>query len=222
MDTIAETSRAHYRALVHDDPQFPDYFRSATPIDVIERLRIGSRPPRRGGAGPITSLRAIPWVFAWAQNRAGLTAWYGVGAGLAQAGERFGVDTLRAMARDWPFFGTFIDDVEMVLAKSDMAIFERYSQLAGPLHGVFHPRVAGEFARTLDEVLAIKQATQLLAGDRRLRLSIRLRNPYVDPISLLQVDLLRRWRDSGRQDEALFAALVTTVNGIAAGIQNTG
>lgn len=223
---MATEARAHYRALVHEDPRFPAYFRDATPIDVIERLWLGSRPSRRAAAGGqapgIDQLRAIPWVFAWSQNRAGLTAWHGVGTALAAAIERHGVDELAEMARDWPFFGTLVDDVEMVLAKSDPAIFERYSQLAGELHAALHPPIVAEFERTRAAVLAIKGSDELLAGDRRLRLSIRLRNPYVDPISLLQVDLLRRWRAGGREDEALFQALVATVNGIAAGIQNTG
>jgi phosphoenolpyruvate carboxylase len=222
MDDIAGNARAHYRALVHDHPRFADYFRAATPIDVIERLRIGSRPSKRSGAGGVDSLRAIPWVFAWSQNRAGLTAWFGIGTGLAHGVARFGLEGLQEMARDWPFFGTLIDDVEMVLAKSDLDIFERYSRLAGPLHEEFWPSIAAEFARTRELVLAIKQADQLLAGDRRLRLSIRLRNPYVDPISLLQVELLERWRDGDRADPDLFHALVSTVNGIAAGVQNTG
>ncbi len=222
MNDIAGNARGAYRQLVHEHPQFPDYFRAATPIDVIERLRIGSRPSRRAGAGGVDKLRAIPWVFAWSQNRCGLTAWYGVGIGLAHGAQRFGLDALRDMARDWPFFGTLIDDVEMVLAKSDLAIFERYSQLAGPLHDNLFPRIVEEFERTRRLILDIKNSDELLAGDRRLRLSIRLRNPYVDPISLLQVDLLRRWRDTDRRDDTLFHALVTTVNGIAAGIQNTG
>ena len=222
MGDIAGNARGAYRQLVHEHPQFADYFRAATPIDVIERLRIGSRPSRRAGSGGVDKLRAIPWVFAWSQNRCGLTAWYGVGAGLAHGAQRFGIDALKDMAHHWPFFGTLIDDVEMVLAKSDMAIFDRYSQLAGPLHDALHPRIAEEFARTRELVLAIKGSDELLAGDRRLRQSIRLRNPYVDPISLLQVDLLQRWRATDRTDELLFHALVTTVNGIAAGIQNTG
>jgi len=224
---LARDARAHYRALVHEHPDFPAYFRAATPIDVIERLRIGSRPGRRMRDGAIDSLRAIPWVFAWAQNRCGLTAWHGVGTALQRALDRHGRDALAAMARDWPFFGTLVDDVEMVLAKSDMAIFERYSRLAtalpeGDLHARLHPGIAAEFARTRDAVLAIKGETVLLAGDLRLRQSIRLRNPYVDPISLLQVDLLARWREQGSPDGALQQALVATVNGIAAGIQNTG
>ena len=126
------------------------------------------------------------------------------------------------MARDWRFFAAAIDDVEMLMAKSDIDLFERYSLLAGDAHGAFFPQIVEEFERTRDAILAIKDAPQMLDGDYRLRLSIRLRNPYVDPISLLQVDLLCRWREGGREDEALLEALVTTVNGIAAGIQNTG
>ena len=225
---LARDARAHYRALVHEHPDFPAYFRAATPIDVIERLRIGSRPSKRAGpeAG-VESLRAIPWVFSWSQNRCGLTAWYGVGTALAAARDRHGDAVLAEMARDWPFFATMVDDVEMVLAKSDPAIFERYSRLAsqlpqGDLHARLHPLIAGEFDRTREAILAVKGQSGLLDNDARLRQSIRLRNPYVDPISLLQVDLLARWRTGGREDEALFHALVATVNGIAAGVQNTG
>ena len=224
---LARDSRAHYRALVHEDAMFPAYFRAATPIDVIERLRIGSRPSKRAGSGDIGSLRAIPWVFAWSQNRAGLTAWYGVGTALERALARHGRDALAEMARDWPFFGTLVDDMEMVLAKSDPAIFERYSLLAralpeGDLHARFHPGIAAEFDRARVAVLAIKDEAELLNQDQRLQQSIRLRNPYVDPISLLQVELLARWRAAGRPDDDLLNALVATVNGIAAGVQNTG
>lgn len=222
---IAGTARAHYRALVHEDADFLAYFRAATPIDVIERLRIGSRPSRRGGGlddTGIDALRAIPWVFAWAQNRSGLTAWYGCGAALERALQRHGEETIAEMARDWPFFNALVDDVELMLAKSDLGIFERYSLLAGDLHARFHPAIVAEFARTREAVLAIKRSDELLAGDRRLRESIRLRNPYIDPISMLQVDLLTRWRGGGCRDEALLRSLIATVNGIAAGIQSTG
>ena len=219
---MAELSRSHYRALVHETPRFADYFRAATPIDVIERLRMGSRPPRRGGAAGVASLRAIPWVFAWSQNRAGLTGWFGIGTALADGIARYGIEPMREMTRDWPFFATFIEDVEMMLAKSDMDIFSLYSHLAGPLHAEFHPPIAAEFSLTLAAVLQLKQANHLLASDRRLRESIRLRNPYVDPISLLQVDLLARWRAADRPEGELFLALAATVNGIAAGVQNTG
>ena len=129
---------------------------------------------------------------------------------------------MAAMARDWPFFRTMLDDLEMTLAKSDLDIFEGYSRLSGELHDVLFPGIAEEFARTRDTLLALRGENELLAGDPRLRLSIRLRNPYVDPISLLQVELLRRWREGGRRDDALLEVLLSTVNGIAAGIQNTG
>ncbi|MEQ1514538.1 MAG: phosphoenolpyruvate carboxylase [Lysobacteraceae bacterium] len=218
---LAQTSRAHYRALVHEHPEFPAYFRAATPIDVIERLRLGSRPSKRREGG-IDALRAIPWVFAWSQNRSGLTGWYGVGTALAQGIAAHGHDTIAAMAHDWPFFTAMLDDIEMLMAKSDLAIFKRYSRLAGPLHDMFYASIAAEFERTADTILSLRNRSQLLQDDYRLRLSIRLRNPYVDPISLLQVELLQRWRDTGREDETLFQALVATVNGIAAGIQNTG
>jgi phosphoenolpyruvate carboxylase len=170
---------------------FYAYFRDATPIDVIERMRIGSRPPSRKGQSSGSDLRAIPWVFAWSQNRAGLTAWYGAGSGLQAGIDAHGREAVAEMARDWPFFATLLEDIEMVLAKSDLAIFERYSKLAvdlpeGDLHARMHPDIAAEFARTRDAVLAIKDEAELLAHDRRLALSIRLRNPYVDPISLLQ------------------------------------
>jgi phosphoenolpyruvate carboxylase len=188
---------------------------------VIEQLRLGSRPSKRREGG-IEALRAIPWVFAWSQNRSGLTGWYGVGTALSAAIAEVGHDTVADMARDWPFFAAMLDDIEMLLAKSDIDIFERYSRLAGPLHDTFFPGIAEEFARTCDTILALRDRGTLLQDDYRLRLSIRLRNPYVDPISLLQVELLQRWRASERSDESLLQALVTTVNGISAGIQNTG
>src|SRR5690606_12368506 len=222
---LAEAGRACYRALVYDEGRsggvrFDDYFRAATPIDVIERLHIGSRPSRRRDAG-IRGLRAIPWVFSWAQNRSGLTAWYGVGSALQAGIDEYGFEAIAAMARNWPFFATLLDDAEMTLAKSDLDIFECYSRLAGELHEAMFPGLAAEFERTRDLVLALRGESELLVCDPRLRLSIRLRNPYVDPISLLQVDMLRRWRQGVRQDEALLEALYATVNGIAAGIQNT-
>jgi len=219
---MAETARKNYRSLVHEDPDFAAYFRAATPIDVIERLRIGSRPSRRGNKGGVESLRAIPWVFSWSQNRSGLTGWYGIGTALLAAIEQHGETAVAEMAKDWSFFATFLDDVEMVLAKSDMAIFERYSLLAGDAHAHYFRLIRDEFLRCQQAILSIKNETGLLQRDQRLAQSIRLRNPYVDPISLLQVDLLHRWRAADRPEDALFQALVATVNGIAAGVQNTG
>ena len=219
---IAGEARNAYRGFVHENPDFTEYFRNATPIDVIERLRIGSRPSRRGGTGGVENLRAIPWVFAWSQNRAALTGWFGVGSGLAHGIETFGREAMVEMTRDRPFFAQLVDDVEMVLAKADLGIFERYSRLAGALHEPFYANITAEFERTRTAILDLKGEDELLAHDLRLRQSIRLRNPYVDPISLIQVDLLGRWRAGDRSDDSLLHGLIATVNGIAAGIQNTG
>ena len=218
-DHLSEVSRNAYRELVYEREDFVDYFRDATPIDVIERLNIGSRPSKRGAG--LDGLRAIPWVFGWSQNRSNLTAWYGVGSALASARARFGDAALVEMARDWPFFDTVLDDLEMILAKTELGIFEAYSQLAGERHARYFGDIGAEFKRTVQGVEALRGAA-LLAGDARLARSIRLRNPYVDPISLLQVELLRDWRAAGRPDDARFRALAATVNGIAAGVQNTG
>lgn len=224
MAQMAEASAAAYRGLVHEREDFVDYFRLATPIDVIERMTLGSRPPKRAQGKPgIDSLRAIPWVFAWSQTRLNLSGWYGVGAGLAAGIEHFGLARLQEMAAEWAFFGMLLDDVEMVLAKSDLDVARRYSALAGPaLHDRLYPLFEAEYARCSSLIAAVKGASTLLEGDPRLRRSIRLRNPYVDPISLIQVDLLKRWREAGRPEDDLFAALVGTVNGISAGVQNTG
>jgi phosphoenolpyruvate carboxylase len=220
IDAAAKHGAVAYRALINADG-FMDYFRLATPIDVIERMTLGSRPSRRG-AGSIDNLRAIPWVFAWTQSRAGLTGWFGVGSALEHAAAEFGEEVLREMAQRWPFFRTMLDDVEMVMAKSDLAIAALFSRLSGPSHEQFFPIIEAEFARAEQWILKLKGTDSVLAEDPRLALSIRLRNPYVDPMSLMQVDLLSRWRASDRHDEALFAALVATVNGIAQGLQNTG
>jgi phosphoenolpyruvate carboxylase len=219
---MAEVSSEAYRNLVYQDPDFIAYFRDATPIDVIERMRIGSRPSRRGQGG-IESLRAIPWVFAWSQSRCGLSAWYGVGTGLNAGIEKFGLAAMQEMTRDWAFFATLIDDMEMVLAKADMEIAAEYSKLAGNYHDKFYPIVRDEFDRTLNAVLSLKQTSELLTQDPRLAQAIRLRNPYIDPMSLIQVRLLREWRANGRaDDDPRLRILLSTVNGIAQGLQNTG
>ncbi len=221
-NTMADSARAAYRALVYDDPRFTSYFRSGTPIDVIERMAIGSRPAsRRAGAG-VQDLRAIPWVFSWTQCRAMLTGWYGLGTGLAAAAERYGIETLREAAAGWPFFGALISDVEMVLAKADLEIASLYTSLASSETRPVFDAVRDEFDRTVVHVLDIKQEDSLLDSEATLQRSIRLRNPYVDPMNILQVDLLRRWREEGRPDDGLFEALLGTVNGIARGLQNTG
>ena len=223
MAMIADTSRASYRQLVYGETEFAEYFRAATPIDVIERMKIGSRPTlRKGDSFRIEQLRAIPWVFAWSQSRHGLPGWFGLGSGLQLACARVGEERVAEMARDWPFFLLMLEDVEMVLAKADAGIAAQYSVLAGPLHDRYWPIIEAEWQRTIEYILKLKASSELLAYDRRLQRTIRLRNPYVDPISVLQVDMLRRWRHGERKDEHLFEVLVATVNGIARGLQNTG
>ncbi len=222
MDEIAATSHAAYRALVYDDPRFVEYFRLSTPIDVIERMPMGSRPPSRRAGSGIEQLRAIPWVFAWTQNRSVLPGWFGLGTALERAVAAHGEDTVAEMLRRWPFLKALVDDVEMVLAKADFGIAARYARLAGTLEPVFFPVIAAEFDRTVALVLRLKGTTALLDEDPVVQRAIRLRNPYVDPMSLLQVDLLARWRAAGRADDELFGALLATVRGIAQGLQNTG
>ncbi|HEX9877661.1 MAG TPA: phosphoenolpyruvate carboxylase [Gammaproteobacteria bacterium] len=222
MDLVADASRETYKRLIYDDPDFVEYFRKATPIDVIERLGISSRPASRSDSTDIQELRAIPWVFAWTQTRLLLPGWYGFGAGVSAALEEFGEAELKQLAEDWPFFRGLLADVEIVLGKADLDIAQRYSELAGPQHEQFFPIVRAEFERCVQCVLQLTGQSRLLEREETLRRAIRLRNPYVDPMSLLQVDLLRRWRQSGRSDDAVFQALLVSVNGIAHGMQNTG
>ena len=222
MDVIAAESRKTYRKLIYDTPEFYDYFRAVTPIDVIERMRIGSRPSARRSQSGIEDLRAIPWVFAWTQSRFTLPGWYGLGTGLTKAIEQFGQDAFRDMFREWFFFRTLIADAEMVIAKSDLGISRLYSELSGDLHDKFFPTILAEFELTRDTILDYSEHDSILEGDITLQRAIMLRNPYVDPISLMQVDLLKRWRDSNREDSEVFNALLATVNGMAQALQNTG
>jgi phosphoenolpyruvate carboxylase len=221
MTALAADSRRAYRELV-DREGFVDYFRAATPIDVIEQMALGSRPSRRRSMRGVEDLRAIPWVFAWTQCRSIITGWYGLGTALERAVDVHGEKVLAQMASEWPFFTNMLDDVEMVLAKCDLDIAEAFSKLAGPLHESFFAMIRGEFERTSHWLLRVKGSQELLRDDPRLALSIRLRNPYVDPMSLLQVDLLQRWRATDRKDDDLLRALVACVNGVAQGLQNTG
>jgi phosphoenolpyruvate carboxylase len=221
MDALAARSRGAYRAFV-ERAGFVDYFRSATPIDVIERMTLSSRPASRRSMEGVEDLRAIPWVFAWTQCRSIFPGWYGLGSALEWGAAEFGEAALAGMARHWPFFANVIADVEMVLAKCDLDIAEAFSRLAGPLHERFFADVRAEFARTRAWLLQLDGSERLLDGNPRLAASIHLRNPYVDPMSLLQVDLLQRWRAGDRADDALLQALVACVNGVSQGLQNTG
>jgi phosphoenolpyruvate carboxylase len=222
MDEMARDSREAYRALVFGDSRFVEYFRLATPIDVIERMPMGSRPPSRRAGSGIDALRAIPWVFAWTQSRHLVPGWFGLGTALERAVARHGEGLLHEMVHDWPFCRAMVDDVEMVLAKADLGIAARYAALAGELMARCFPLIRAEFDRTVDLVLRLKGTSALLDEDPALQRAVRLRNPYVDPMSLLQVNLLARWRAADRPDDELFRALLATVRGIAQGMQNTG
>jgi len=219
---VGRSSRQTYRSLVYDSGQFYRYFRESTPIDAIERMQIGSRPVSRGDRDDLEHLRAIPWVFAWTQTRAMLPGWFGVGSGLAAAAKEYGLPQLREMRSRWFYFGALLDDVEAMLARTDLEIAAQYDALADASLRPFFERVRGEFAQTVEMVLAIKDQKELLDGDATLQRSIRLRNPYVDPMHLMQIDLLKRWRKTQRQDAELFAALLATISGIAQGLQSTG
>jgi phosphoenolpyruvate carboxylase len=222
METIASVSHEAYQKTIYDSADFSRYFREVTPIDVIERLDIGSRPVSRAEDGEIRSLRAIPWVFAWTQSRFLLPGWFGIGAGLEEARNQHGDAVLKEMFDAWDFFKVLLCDVEVVLSKADINIAERYSELAGKLHRQYFPMIRDEYDRSINLVLQIREQSKLLENDETLRRSIRLRNPYVDPMSLLQIDLLKSWRLAGREDDATLKALKASVHGIAYGMQNTG
>ena len=222
MSRIAQRSGEVYRSLV-DDPTFIQYFRLATPIDVIERMTLGSRPSRRlGQNASIENLRAIPWVFAWSQARTGLPGWFGVGSGLKAVIDSGFLPTLQEMANDWPFFRMLLDDVAMVLVKADLMIAQRFSQLAGSFHRHFFPKIREEFLLTSQTICQVMNQKTLICHDPHLAQSIALRNPTIDPVSLIQVNLLKQWRAAGQGDDALLRALVASVNGVSQGLQNTG
>ena len=217
-DALAETGRRTYRGLVWEDPRFVEFFTAATPLEEISSLPIGSRPSKRK-AGGLESLRAIPWVFAWTQNRAIVPGWYGVGSALeAFAAKPEGLALLKRMYRDWPFFRAVIDNVTMVLAKSDIAIASRYAKLAPASTRPLWRSIRAEHARTRRWVKRLTGEARLLDHNTQLQRSIALRNPYVDPMSFLQVELLRRKREGQDVDRPL----LLTLNGIAAGLRNTG
>jgi phosphoenolpyruvate carboxylase len=222
MQTIAARSLSAYRELVFGGPRFFEYFRAATPLDVIERMHIGSRPAARAGGNGIKALRAIPWVFAWTQSRHMLPGWFGFGSGLSAALEQYGDDVLGQMVAHWPFFSHLLDDVEAMLARTDLEIASYYDALAGDSSRSQAESIHKEYTLTVAHVLRLRGTERLLDSDPTLQRSIKLRNPYVDPMHLMQVDLLRRWRRTGREDPALFGALRATISGIAQGLQATG
>jgi phosphoenolpyruvate carboxylase len=219
---IAAESRAAWRRLVYQDADFYDYFRAITPIDVIERMQIGSRSIHRAEGEGLETLLPVPWVFAWSQTRYMLPEWYGAGAGLGAALERFGLARLRETCAQWFFMRNLLDDIETMLARVDLDIAQHYDELAPASLRRFAGGIRAEYTSACERILAIKDSRALLDSDQTMQRSIRLRNPYVDPMNLMQVDLLKRWRASGREDRDLFEALLASVGGIAQGLQSTG
>ena len=228
MGTMAEAARRKYRDLVYETPGFMDFWQAATPLDEITRLQIGSRPAARGsGAGKpaVIKIRAIPWVFSWMQSRFNLPGWYGLGTGL-EAGPS--MDLLREMYAGWPFLRAVLDNAEMSLLKADMEIAALYARLAQdlPVTADIFSVIEEEYERACRAVLAVTGHAQLMDGEPVIQRSIDRRNPYVDPLNYVQVEMLRRLRAlpdmEGEEAAALREVIVLTVNGIAAGLRNTG
>lgn len=227
MEELSREAFAFYRQHVADNPEMLRYFEQATPVNELENARIGSRPARRSKNKELNldDLRAIPWVFGWMQSRHGVPAWFGVGHALEKFASRGPeqLELLRRMAREFQLFWTMLRNVEIGMAKCDLPIARLYAGLvadAGMRERIF-AIIEEEFQRTLEMVLRVTGHTRLLEENPVLDSSIRLRNPYVDPMSLVQVELLRRKR-TGEDTEELNYALAATINGIAAGLHNTG
>lgn len=225
MDDLSARAFEAYRGLVYETPGFTTYFRQSTVVSEIASLNIGSRPASRKASDRIEDLRAIPWVFSWAQCRLMLPGWYGFGSAvdgyLSQNPD--GLATLRRMVKAWPFFSSLLSNMDMVLAKSDLAIASRYAELVtdAALRERIFGRIRAEWELTRKLLLAILEKSNLLADNAMLAQSLRLRAPYMDPLNHLQVELLKRHR-AGDTDERVARAIHLTINGIASGLRNSG
>jgi phosphoenolpyruvate carboxylase len=229
IETMAELSELAYRAyrdLVSETPGFEQYFRESTVIGEIASLNIGSRPASRKPSTRLEDLRAIPWVFSWSQCRLMLPGWYGFGTAIEawlRAHPDTGMALLEEMCREWPFFRTTLSNMDMVLAKSDIGIASRYAELVTDpeVRQTIFARLRGERQATIDALVAITGQQSLLEGNPLLARSIRNRFPYLDPLNHMQIELLRRYRAGDAADDVV-AGIHLTINGIAAGLRNSG
>ncbi len=224
LDELSASAFDFYRANIIDDPEVLQYFEAATPVGELENAKIGSRPARRKGALDFSNLRAIPWVFGWTQSRLLVPGWFGVGHAIQHYIKNpSGLNLLRTMMREFPLFIDLVRNVETALAKADLGIARLYAELApnAEIRDRVFSKIEAEFQRTHDAVLRVTGQSELLQTNQVLARSIKLRNPYVDPMSLIQVDLLRRKR-AGEDTPAVNRAIAGTINGIAAGLRNTG
>jgi phosphoenolpyruvate carboxylase len=219
-----------YRRLVYETPGFADYFFNATPVQEIAQLNIGSRPASRKAGQRIEDLRAIPWGFSWGQCRLTLPGWYGFGTAVHAfldetpgQTKKQGLAILQKMYRQWPFFRALLSNMDMVIAKSDLALGSRYAELVSDarLRKRVFSTIEAEWHRTVDALHRVTGERQRLAGNAALQRSIRHRFPYIDPLHHLQVELVRRYRE-GRSDERVQRGIHISINGIAAGLRNTG
>jgi phosphoenolpyruvate carboxylase len=228
MDHLARQSFECYQKLVYQTPEFTEYFWQATPIDLIEHLRLGSRPSRRQPTRDLRQLRAIPWVFAWTQSRHLLSAWFGVGHALHEfeQSDADGLQHLRDMYEHWPFFRTVLDNAEMSLAKTDLGVAAQYAAMvrSASVRAKVFGLIEREYDRSVRMVLAVTQRGRLLENQPVLAESIRRRNPFVDPLNHLQIRFLARWRRANdrQRTEPMRRLLALTVNGIAFGMKSTG
>jgi phosphoenolpyruvate carboxylase len=230
-ERVAALSVSHYRELV-GDPAFPEYFAATTPIEDIPRLNIGSRPARRTGERSsdaprvkLEDLRAIPWDFAWTQSRQMVPGWYGAGRALTWLIREYGARRARQMRKHWPFFETTLEAIAVSLAQADMVVAAHYASLCEDraLARRMFMRIALDHGRAVRAIRTIFERPAALEPDSVLARSIELRNPYVDPLSFIQVELLRRKRASeGELPGELLRAILLTINGVAAGLRSTG
>jgi phosphoenolpyruvate carboxylase len=225
-ETISQASMKAYRALVYETPGFTEYFFGSTPVREIAELNIGSRPASRKASHRIEDLRAIPWSFSWGQCRLTLPGWYGFGSAIGEftaSDRRERLALLQKMYRQWPFFKALLSNMDMVLAKSDLALASRYAELVADakLRKRVFATIEAEWHRTVEALQMVTGEKQRLAGNAALARSIRHRFPYIDPLHHLQVELVRRHRE-GQLDERARRGIHISINGIAAGLRNTG